>query len=399
VLPGAGAVTCGACRESRGFDAHAPLLSALQEAVEETLARESLTAWPLDPGNEDRAPAHEKLATLLHASSVSSVPLRTSDERIVGVLLFVERPAENTFGLLSRHGAALAACLEASQRARGGFGARTMRQLHRRWASWRGRAAAAAVLGFVLLLALPWPYRIRCPCQVQPVTRRFVVAPYDGTLESTLASPGDVVRAGDVLARMDAREIQWKLASLQADSARAAKDRDAAMAAQRTSHAQLAELEMERLRMQIGLLEHHLDQIAIRSPIDAIVVAGDLRKVQGAPLTIGQTLFEVAPLEKMNVEVNVPEEEIAHLAPGMPVTLRLDALPEMTLAGTIERIHPQAELRQKQSVFVADMVTDNPQGRLRPGMNGWAEVTGNNRRLGWILFHKPWYRLRHLLAW
>ncbi len=53
-------------------------------------------------------------------------------------------------------------------------------------------------------------------------------------------------------------------------------------------------------------------------------------------------------------------------------------------------IHPQAELRNEQSVFVADMELENPQGLLRPGMNGSAKVTSGRRSLGWILFHEPW---------
>ena len=133
--------------------------------------------------------------------------------------------------------------------------------------------------------------------------------------------------------------------------------------------------------------------------MDGVVVTGDLEKVQGAPLTIGQTLFEVAPLETMNIEVEIPEEEIAHVAPGMPVAVRFDALNDVAITGVLARIHPQAELRQKQSVFVADLVTANPDGRLRPGMNGWAEISGDKKRLGWILFHKPWFRLRGMLSW
>jgi multidrug resistance efflux pump len=156
---------------------------------------------------------------------------------------------------------------------------------------------------------------------------------------------------------------------------------------------------MERLELQIQLLEHRVKNLAIRSPIDGVVVSGDLERAEGAPLTIGQTLFEIAPLDQMRVELNIPQEEIARVAQKMPVAINLDALPDGMISGEIERIHPQAELRDNASVFVADLAMDNPGGRLRPGMNGWAKVTSDHRALAWVLFHKPWSSVKRILAW
>ena len=382
------------------FDSQSRFITGIQDALEETLAHESATQWPLRERNDQHgAMAHEKLVGILGAECVVSLPLRNSDEEIVGVILLVDEPAESVLDLLHRYGAALASCLEALERERGNMFSRTARKVHDKLSSWRGRAISVAAACLALLLVVPFPYRVDGQCQVQPVTRRFVVAPYDGTLESSQVSPGDVVKAGDVLARMDEREISWELASLTADLAHAEKERDSAMAVHRTSGAQLAKLEMERLQVQIKMLEHRIENLAIRSPIDGIVVAGDLEKAQGAPLTIGQTLFEVAPLEKMNVEVNVPEEDIAYVTQEMEVVVNLDAFPDAPITGVIDRIHPQAELRDKESVFVAEFEMGNFDQRLRPGMNGWAEITGQKRSLGWILFHKPWNSMRRAISW
>ena len=257
----------------------------------------------------------------------------------------------------------------------------------------------AIVLCLAAVMLLPWPHRISCHCEVQPVIRRFVVAPYDGTLESSQVLPGDVVHKGDMLARMDEREIRWELAGLEADYAHARKERDAAMAVHRTSAAQLAELEMEHLQVEMQLLEHRIDHLAIRSPIDGIVVAGDLDDVEGAPLTIGQTLFEVAPLDVMTVEINIPEQDVALVDTGMKTKVRFEAFPEQPISGAIERIYPQAELHDHESVFVAQFRQDNQDQRLRPGMNGWATIAGRTQPVGWILFHRPWHSARRWLGW
>ena len=52
---------------------------------------------------------------------------------------------------------------------------------------------------------------------------------------------------------------------------------------------------------------------------DGIVITGDLRKTEGTPLKIGQTMFEIGPLDEMIVEVAVPERDVLHVEPGMDV--------------------------------------------------------------------------------
>ncbi len=382
------------------FDSHGRFINAIQDALDETLGQQTRTAWPeRETGRGHIAIAHERLVAMLGAQCVASLPLRNADGETEGVVLFVDEPAEGAFELIEHYSSALAVCLESAHRKRRGYVARKLQQLRGRLATWRGIALCLAAFAGLLLLAVPWPYHVTSQCQVQPVTRRFIVAPYDGTLEKSLVAPGDVVHAGDVLARMDEQEVRWELSSLQADRARAEKERDAAMAGHRTSGAQLAELETQRLDVEIQLLQHRIENLAIRSPIDGIVVAGDLEKAEGAPLTIGQTLFEVAPLEKMTVEIQIPEEDISYVSPGMPVAISLDAFADDHISGTLQQIHPQAELKENQSVFVAEMELANPHSRLRPGMNGWAEITSERKSLGWILFHKPWTSVRRALAW
>ena len=127
-----------------------------------------------------------------------------------------------------------------------------------------------------------------------------------------------------------------------------------------------------------------------------MVVSGDHREAEGVPLEAGQSLFEIAPLERMVIEICIPEEDIRHVADGQIVRLQLDADPEAILEATIRRIHPRAELRDNENVFVAEAELQNEELRLRPGMRGTAKVITNRHLLGWNLFHKPW---AHVLGW
>jgi multidrug resistance efflux pump len=257
----------------------------------------------------------------------------------------------------------------------------------------------AGILALGVLLAWPRPHKITCDCQLQPVVRLFVAAPYEGTLDKTLAEPGDVVAEGQVLALMDDREIRLELAAIEAELGRARKSWEAALSLDDIHEAQQARMDMKRFELKTQLLRGRQKNLQITSPIRGLVISGDLENSEGAPLAVGQTLFEIAPLEKMMVEADIPEDDIAHIQAGMEVRIRLDSDPRQILSTRLAHIVPRAEARDDQFVFVGKAQLDNCDEWLRPGMNGRAILIGPRRSLAWILFHKPYESLLMLLGW
>lgn len=249
----------------------------------------------------------------------------------------------------------------------------------------RNKWQARAILALVAAIALiPLPYRIRCDAELQPVVRRHVAAPFEGILRQCLVKPGDVVSAGQVLGRMDAKELNWELAAATADRDRAAKSGDVNLAAGKAAAAQIDRFESRRLAERVKLLESRLAQLDISTPQVGVVVSGNLERAEGAPVKVGQTLFEVAPLERMIVEVLIPEYEIDRASIGQTVDVYLDSVPGEALTGAVLRIHPRAELRNGANVFVAELELDNHDDRLRPGMKGIARLATQRRPLAWI---------------
>jgi RND family efflux transporter MFP subunit len=375
------------------FDPRSEFVRAVESALDECVLLGAATVWPAASDEKRQGTlAHQKLASLAHAEKVIGVPLRSTKEEIIGVLLFLgsgqlDRPA-GFRAFLHVCERQLGKWIELVRRAQPGPLSRQMQRARQRAKTWQGKAVMAAAVLAAAVLAMPLPYKIKCDCQVQPFTRRFVVAPFEGRLEKSLVKQGEVVTQGQILARMDAREMRWELAGLVAERSRAAKQRDAAMATQKVADAQAAKLEMERLDLKIQLLEHRAENLEVRSPIDGIVISGDLERAEGAPLTVGQTLFEVAPLDQMVVELAVPEDDISYVREELDVAVRLDAYPGRTWTAPITKIHPRAEIRQSQNSFIAELHLDNSDEVLRPGMNGRAKIVGPRRALAWNLFHK-----------
>lgn len=399
----------GPCRVStisgmREIDARSGRVRAMEATLDESIARGSLSIWP-PPGSSSRHAmlAHKNLADATSAHSVVSSPVRDQRGIVCGAWIFLADDSlprqEQKMSFIEAAQRHVGTCLQMLRRAERGRLDRCMAAalaLPRRRLGRLGLAAIAVLAGLMLV---PVPHKVKCDCELQPVTRRFVAAPFGGILQRSLVEPGDIVSGQQLLAKIDGREIRWEIAGVSADLNRLAKQRDVHLAVDEFADAQLAQYELTRLQHKARLLEHRSENLDIRSPIDGRVIAGEWQKAEGVPLTVGETLFEIAPLDRMIVEIAIPEEDISYVRTGLPVDVALDAFPGKGYSGVLARIHPRSEIKERKHVFIGEINLENSDGVLRPGMAGRVEIVGASRCLGWILFHKPWEKLVFWRGW
>ena len=117
------------------------------------------------------------------------------------------------------------------------------------------------------------------------------------------------------------------------------------------------------------------------------------------PLETGQSLFEVAPLEKLSVDIFLPEDDVRYAQVGQSVSIKFDSYPFESFQGQLHRIHPAAEIKDAENVFVATVLMDNPEGKLRPGMKGDAKCQSVWRPIWWNLMHKPAAKCMRYFGW
>jgi len=381
-----------------GFDSSSSRTRMIEDALDECLTRDRLTiAPPGDPENRDTLLLHEKLRSELQAERIVSHPLQTGAGEVIGAWLAIEdSPAargDQVAPLMRAAAPRVAEGLALARRADSSlFGNR--RQSVSRWRWTAGILAATAVLAAVM--CIPAPYRIYCECSAEPEVRRFIVAPNDGLIEKTFVEPGDVVDHGQLLAKIDGRDVRWELAGLAAEKEQARKDHDSSLIEGDAAGAQRANLELKRIEAHEKVLNAQRDQLELTSPLAGIVLDGHLDRVENAPVTIGQAIYEIAPLSPVSVEVAINGEEFANVRTGYQVTLRFDGL-DKDFTGKIRRIHPRSELRNGVNVFIAEVMLPNDEQKLRPGMSGYARIHGQTHSLGWNLFHRPWEHLRKTL--
>jgi multidrug efflux pump subunit AcrA (membrane-fusion protein) len=280
------------------------------------------------------------------------------------------------------------------------FASLTPDALRPRLTSLNWKKTLGIVVGLAAMVAislLPYPYRLQVKAQVEPIELRYVVAGFDAIVSDVLVEPGDRLEQNEQLALLDGREIALELAAVVADSAKAMKLRDNHLVSGSIAAAQIALLEYQQLIEREELLRERLTRLVLVSPIAGVLLSGDLKRQIGGPVSKGQALFEIAPLERVLVTLGIPDEEISHVREGAAIEVRFDSFPDQVWQGSIKKLSPQTEAMDGQNLFLASSEFTNPDTLLQPGMSGRASISCGRQSLLWIYFHKPWYALLRLL--
>ena len=129
-----------------------------------------------------------------------------------------------------------------------------------------------------------------------------------------------------------------------------------------------------------------------------MVLTGDLERTEGAPLTVGQLLYEIAPVDRIVVEAAVNEAEVALLETG-PSCKRSVRRIERRLVGSRRKVHPRSEIRDSQNIFVAEIALDESDLRLRPGMKGRAKITTTESSVLGVMARRAWRGALWFAGW
>ncbi len=369
-------------------------------AGEEVAARGEQTRWPaVDAVGRHSLMAVAQLAESCSVESIIGIRLADSSGRDRGVLLAMDATNVDSAACLHAIEMPLASKLMGIERLQ----PTPLQSLVRGSVELVRGSRRNVILGLAIALGLgmliPARYKVAAELELQPVKHRFVAVPFDGPLQTAHVRPGDMVERGELLATINPREIEYELAGIRAELSRSLQEKKGLMAEHDFAASKIASLESDRLRLQSDLLQYRRDNLEIRSPIAGVVVSGDLKQSEGMPMTRGETLFEIAPLGQMVVEIAVPEGDVAHVREGMDAQFYVNALPSRTMRGRIARLHPRSELRNHDNVYIAEIQILDEENLLRPGMRGRAKIVGDRHALGWNVFHKAYYGLRRAAGW
>jgi len=133
----------------------------------------------------------------------------------------------------------------------------------------------------------------------------------------------------------------------------------------------IAALQISQAEAALAIAQHNLDSAVITAPFAGVVAAVNLRLGEPAgPLPA----FVLADLSRFYLDVLVDEVDVATAHPGQAVTVTLDALPNLLLAATVEKIAPVAQVNAGVVSYPVRLVLAPGAGQLRGGLTATAAI-------------------------
>ncbi|MEM9940474.1 MAG: efflux RND transporter periplasmic adaptor subunit [Planctomycetota bacterium] len=367
------------------------MVEAVESAMAEAFCRNSDSQWPTSSTESYALLCHQSLLKNLRAANVFSIltnnPLGPS--KLVLTYITDQSVTTRQRRFLRVLLDTLDHKIDLIRRSESGKIQKAIDQFHQWRTSKRKKFVLGVIAAIILVSLIPWPYRIGCVCESKPKLRRLICAPFDTKLENCFVDPGDTVEAGQLLGKLDDKDLRLELAQNRADLDQARNSRDGYLASHESGEARLAELETQKLMARNQLLRNQIHNLELRSPIDGVVVSGELKDAIGVPFDQGDSMFEIAPLDEFVIELLIPEDDIRYAQKGMPVVIQFKSIPFRSFAGEIVRVQPESQIRDAENVFVALASLQNAPNHLSPGMTGFGKIKSVWRPVAWNWLHKP----------
>ena len=215
-----------------------------------------------------------------------------------------------------------------------------------------------------------------------------------GRISELLVEEGSVVRAGDVLAKLENEDYLAAIARAKADIEYAKADLAEAQRQERLQEGlrrdgvtsqdaldaakakvALAEATISQDKATLQMQEANLDFTTIRAPFAGVVVKKMTEAGESvAPIppgvnisTSSGAIVAIADMNSLEAEVDVNESNVAQLQSGQPAEIQVQAIPSHTYKGVLRQVIPTAD-RTKATVTVKTSILDKDK-YLKPEMS------------------------------
>jgi HlyD family secretion protein len=247
---------------------------------------------------------------------------------------------------------------------------------------------------------------------LEPTNQVDVGTEVSGTIESVEVDYNDIVKAGQVLARLDTTmlEAQVKQSQAAVESAKAnllqaqasvleatndlerfarvrelsggkipsQQDFDAADAALKRARATEAmnKANIAQAEAKLKIDKTNLEKATIHSPINGMVLTRNVEPGQTVAASLqAPVLFTLAEdLTKMELHVDVDEADVGQVREGQQATFTVDAYPDRTFPARITQVRYGSQTTEGVVTYPTVLNVDNSDLSLRPGMTATADI-------------------------
>ena len=209
------------------------------------------------------------------------------------------------------------------------------------------------------------------PGQIQPYRQTPLFARTQGFLRRWYVDIGAQVKQGQLLAMIDAPELDQDIARAKADQQLAKSNLDRLQSVQLPGAIARQDIDTRQsavsvAKANLGRLEALKDLQQIRAPFNGVITSRTAENGALVSPGAGQPLFTISELGMLRVFVDVPQTYFSLIKIGMPATVTVPELKNQTFTGKVVRT--SGALRNESRTLLAEVVIANPKRELPSGL-------------------------------
>lgn len=153
----------------------------------------------------------------------------------------------------------------------------------------------------------------------------------------------------------------------------AAAQRDAAQARLDLLKAGATAEQIDAAKARVAQAQAALDEATLLAPFDGIMA--ELPINPGEMVAPGVSVASIADVANWQVETDdLSEVDVVNVQPGAEVSIKVDALPDVTLKGTVTSITPRSIVKRGDVTYTVKVAIADPDPRLKWGMTAFVDI-------------------------
>lgn len=234
-------------------------------------------------------------------------------------------------------------------------------------------------------------FSVKAAGEIGPAEQVSVKPEINGKIEQLPVDLGDQVKKGDVLVGLDDAELQNQRASVVTDIERtklqlSQAERNFKRAKElhdenlismevfenTKTEFDLARNALDRSQRELAIIDERLTKTKILAPFDCTILTRPVsigQAVSGSGgFNSGTEVLTIADLNSMVINAHINQADVTRLQPNQEVEVAVEAVSGLTLTGRVERIAPQATIKNNIKGFAVRILLKDVGKKVRPGM-------------------------------
>lgn len=210
---------------------------------------------------------------------------------------------------------------------------------------------------------------------LNPVKSVQVGTQVSGMLQDIYVDFNDVVKKGQVIARIDPREWQARFEQAEANYILANRNHENNIKLIDKKFISPAAFDQtfsafKSAKASLAMAKKALDDTVIRAPVDGVVVKRSVERGQTVAASLqAPELFIIAQdLSDMQVETSIDEADVGRIQEGMTASFTVDAFPGQTFQSKVKQVRKAPLNVQNVVTYTVLLSATNPDLKLLPGM-------------------------------